>query len=853
VEKEQAAGSAFGTLLRRHRVAAGLSQEVLAERARMSTNGISALERGDRRYPYRETVTLLATALGLSPAAAAEFQAAAARPRQPQERTDVEPSRPTVPPLRSVDAIPNNLPRKLTSFIGREAEIAEITTLLGSHQLVTIVGSGGVGKTRTSLAVAEGVFGAFADGVWLIELAPLSRGDYIPGSVAQALGLTLPADGDLVANLARTLKSKHLLLIFDNCEHLVADVAKVVSLVLNDCHKVKILATSREPLRVRGEATYRMPSLPVPPAAGSVPLSVAVTMPNGAVALFGDRARAVDHLFTLTDENAPFVADICRRLDGIPLAIELAAARMTMLSPQQLRDRLSERFRILTGGGRDRLPRHQTLRALIDWSHDLLEEREQRLLRRLGIFANGFTLEAASAVCGCDERDEFEVFDLLASLVEKSLVIADCKGDSVRYRLLESTRVYAAEKLALAGEGDALASRHLRYFRDWFVELRRERDQLRDRLETALTAEFDDLRVALDGALVRRELTEGAELVAAIGIYWVKFAREGIARCEAFMAELPRSKTGLLGELGASLTFILYHTGEHARSREAGVAAIGYARASGDGRILAFALDSYAWLLQLSRDFAATDSVLTEAEAIQEGVPPLRRLLLADRRAALSMMTGDLDSAALIYARLREEWRAVGFGRHEARATTQLSAIEFCRRQYQRAVDLAREAVSVARNHNMTEYPPYILVCLGQVLALTGAIDTAISPAIEATTLWACRDPGHGSVTTAIELLAYVAAVQGDRNRAARLAGYADSSLARIGYSRDDMERTLHRRLMTLLLEHLEPNELARTMAEGASFTAEAAIALARMLETSAGTGATLRRSSNASHVRQDD
>jgi len=308
VEKERVAGSAFGALLRRHRLAAGLSQEGLAEQARMSARGIGALERGDRRYPYRETIVLLSKALALAPAAATEFEAAAARPRQ---------SRPSI--CKSAAAIAlspstkpaNNLPLQLTSFIGRETEIAEITELLGQHRLVTLTGSGGVGKTRTALTVAKGVLGAFADGVWLIELAPLSRGEYVPGAVAQILGLTLADDGDPVADLARALKPKHLLLVFDNCEHLVVDVAKVVSAILDDCYTIEILTSSRSPLRVIGEATYRVPSLPVPPAADSASLCVAEVLPYVAVALFVDRARAVDNRFTLTDENAPVVADIC--------------------------------------------------------------------------------------------------------------------------------------------------------------------------------------------------------------------------------------------------------------------------------------------------------------------------------------------------------------------------------------------------------------------------------------------------------------------------------------------------------------------------------------------------------------
>jgi predicted ATPase/DNA-binding CsgD family transcriptional regulator len=743
-----------------------------------------------------------------------------------------ERAHPAVPPLRSVDAIPNNLPRKLTSFIGREAEIAEIATLVESQQLVTLVGSGGVGKTRSSLAVAEAVFGAFPDGVWFVELAPLSRGEYIPGTVAQALGLTLAADGDPLANLARTLKSKHLLLVFDNCEHLVVEVAKIVAVILNDCHKVKILATSREPLRVGGEAMYRLPSLTVPPTADSAKLSAAAALPYVAVALFVERAQAVDHRFTLTDENTPVIADICRRLDGIALAIELAAARMKVLSPHQLRDRLDERFRVLTSGGRDRLPRHQTLRALIDWSHDLLDEREQRLFRRLSIFANGFTLDAASAVGGDDDLDPFEVFDLLASLVDKSLVVADPHGESLRYRFLESTRVYSAEKLVAAGERDVLASRHLRYFRDWFVELRRDYDELRPGIAAAFATELDDLRVALDGALVRSELVTGAELLAAIGGLWTSggLSREGIARCEALIADLPSAEPRLLGNLGASLAFILINSGRYTQACEAGVTAIGYARASGDGPLLAVTLDAYAFALMARGDIPAAESALTEAEAIP-GVPPHLRLLLADCRAHLSAEMGDLNSAAQAFERLRAERLAAGFLTHYVFATGKIADIEFLRGQYQRAAELLREAISSARNDELNGFLPNFLVVLGQVLAISGAIDAAVGSAIEAITLRARRDAGHFAVTQAIELLAYIAAAQGDLDRSARLAGYSNASLVRVGYPRDAITLAVYERLMTCLHEHLAPDELARLTTEGASLTPEAAIALARALE----------------------
>ena len=272
-----------------------------------------------------------------------------------------------------------------------------------------------------------------------------------------------------------------------------------------------------------------------------------------ATSLFAERARAVDNRFALTDENAPIVADICRRLDGIPLAIELAAARVKVLSPKQLRDRLDERFRVLTGGDRSALPRHQTMRALIDWSYDLLDERERALFRRLGIFVNGFTLEGAVAVGSGDDLDELDVFDVLASLVDKSLVLAEPQGDALRYRLLESTRAYALEKLDDAGERDLIAGRHLRYLRDRFAELweRCERTARGADLDAALQTELEDVRSALDGALARSEVIDGAELLANIHGSWqaIGLEAEGMARCEAYLAALPADQSRLRARL----------------------------------------------------------------------------------------------------------------------------------------------------------------------------------------------------------------------------------------------------------------------------------------------------------------
>jgi predicted ATPase/class 3 adenylate cyclase len=406
------------------------------------------------------------------------------------------------PPLRSLDHLSNNLPAQVTSFIGREAEIADVAALIEKHRLVTLTGSGGVGKTRLSLHIVANLLDKSGDGVWFIELAPLASGEYVPSTVALALGLTLESEGDPVENLVRALKGKHALLVFDNCEHLIEPAAHVISAILRGAPKVKVLASSRQGLGVAGEATYQVPSLVLPGKDEGANVSAADVLRYESVALFVERAGAATERFSLTDDNAPIVADICRRLDGVPLAIELAAARVKMLSPRQLRDRLEERFRVLTGGSRDVLPRQQTLRALIDWSHDLLDERERMLFRRLGIFVNGFTLEGAVAVGSGEDLDELDVFDVLASLVDKSLVLAEPHGDALRYRLLESTRAYAAEKLDNAGERDLGAGRHLRYLRDRFAELweRLERTARGADLAAALQTELEDVRFALVGA-----------------------------------------------------------------------------------------------------------------------------------------------------------------------------------------------------------------------------------------------------------------------------------------------------------------------------------------------------------------
>ena len=718
------------------------------------------------------------------------------------------------PPLRSLDRLSNNLPLQLSSFVGRETEIAQIISLLEKHRLVTLVGSGGVGKTRTSLQVAANLLDGSGDGVWFIELAPLASGDFIPSAVAQALGFALPIEGDPLANLTQTLKAKHLLLVFDNCEHMVEPAARVIAAILRECPRAKVLASSRQGLRIGGEATFRMPSLDV----------------SAAVSLFADRARGVDDRFEVTNENEPIIAHICRRLDGIPLAIELAASRVKMLTPQQVRDRLDERFRMLIGGSRDVLPRQQTLRALIDWSHDLLDERERALFRRLGVFVNGFTLEGAVAVGSDEDLDEFGLLDLLSSLVEKSLVLAEPQGDTTRYRMLESTRAYAAEKLADAAEHELLAARHLEYFRSLFAELRARTEQTgrTNAIAETLLAELEDVRVALDEALTRPDVLGGAALLALVGRLFdpIGLTSEGTRRIETYLSVLPEGEALLSAQLFSTLSRNYDVLSLNARAVETSVLAVASARAASDPATLASALIVFALYAARAGEHDVADAALAEAEAIP-GATALRRLDFLDARATNAGRRGDLETAARAYEQLRNELSALGSTHGELIRALNLAEVEHARGDTKRALALANEIVPGARRSPDKILMAYALANLAGYLIAGDDPRAAVQAARETIEIIAPTEPDHAYISIAIEHIALALTLSGKTHRAATLEGYCEAAFERGRYAREWTERKTHDRLSALLASAIAPEELARLAAEGAALTPAQAIALA--------------------------
>ena len=496
-----------------------------------------ALHAADRRGAalevYEQTRKRLVSQLGVEPSAElAALHLDILRDDPPGEPGATNPA-----PASFTNRVHTNLRAELTSFVGRDTELRHVAELLGAHRLITLTGPGGAGKTRLAVEAARAELPAMPDGVWLVELAPVTDPADVTSTVLGTLGLReqvlvyptrprrqmaeTPLPPDELSRLLSALAAKRTLLVLDNCEHLIAAAAALADRVLAACPQVLILATSREPLNITGEALWAVGPLTLPPdpAATSLPAERAVVQDSASVRLLTQRARAVVPGFEVTEDNAPAVAMICRALDGMPLAIELAAARLRTMAPEQVAARLSDRFQLLTGGSRTAMPRHQTLRAVVDWSWDLLDDAERALWRRFSVFAGGATLEAAEQVCSGSGVRADQILDLLTALADKSLLIV--RHDPPRYRMLEIIRAYGQERLAEAGESQEVREAHAQYFTrlaeaGQYHLLRGEQlDWLR-----RLSADQDNLHAAIRGAIAVGDGPVAVRLAAALGWYW---------------------------------------------------------------------------------------------------------------------------------------------------------------------------------------------------------------------------------------------------------------------------------------------------------------------------------------------
>src|SRR6516162_6344208 len=485
------------------------------------------------------------------------------------------------PPLRTAKAVAShNLPVQLTSFVGRGAQMTALEKLLVDNRLVTLTGAGGAGKTRLAVEIAARIAAEFGDGVWYVDLAPVTGADVVPVAAARALGLPDQPGRSTMDTLLRFVRDRQMLVVLDNCEHLLDASAELVVALLGAAPGLTVLATSREPIGVAGEVSWRVPSL---------------SLADEAIELFADRARLARTDFSVTGDNAAAVGEICRRLDGIPLAIELAAARVRALSVAEILEGLHDRFRLLTGGARTAVLRQQTLRASVDWSHALLTEPERVVFRRLAVFLGGFDLDAAQAVGGSGAVERYQVLDQLTLLVDKSIVVAENTEGRMRYRLLETVRQYALEKLGESGEADAVRARH----RDYYTTLAAQRDAPADRdyeqlIERAET-EIDNLRAAFGWSREHSDVELALALASSLQPLWQARGRfrEGLAGFDAALADDNAQDAGVAAAVRARAladTAVLYLLSGAAESFEQAQQALAIAREVDDPALLVRAL-----------------------------------------------------------------------------------------------------------------------------------------------------------------------------------------------------------------------------------------------------------------------
>ncbi len=823
-----AAAASFAELLKQYRAAAGLTQEELAERATLSARAISDLERGLKHRPYAHTVQRLMRALGLAEEDASGFQSAARRlgtvgegGREPADRAT---------PI-------TNLPLPATAFIGRQREVAELRTLLGRDEvrLLTLTGTGGVGKTRLALQIAAGLVDQFPDGVWLVELASLVDARLVPKTVLAEVTAPEPSGRPVLDILREALRTRQLLLVLDNCEHLLDACAQLAEVLLRTCPRLRILATSREPLGLVGETRWRVPSLSLPTRdERASPAAVACCE---AVQLFLERGRAVQPQFALTPANASAVAGVCTRLDGIPLALELAAARLSALGVADLYARLDQRFRLLTGGSSTALPRQQTLRATVAWSYDLLTPREQLFFARLSVFAGVWSLEGAEAVVAGGTIATEEVLDLLAGLVNKSLVVVEeLDDDSTRYRLLETLRQYGWERLTVAGETALCQRRHAAYYLALAERFRRvitgaEQLQWLARLERDL----DNLRAALAWCLDESAQAQGQDeappveialrLAVDLHAFWRDHdrRREGLAWLERALAHGAAAPVALRARALGSAGILAGSAHDLARAQALKAESIALCREIGDTWQLSWQLSGFAWAAaaggQDEQAAAAVEEALALARAIGEPrliAQALRHDLLrivygaaierAEERARawaageeciqlsqaigetvqvaiaqlhlgqVALYDGDYERARALFVASLPMIRALGWRSTVAEGLAGLADMACAQGDYTQAAALYTEVLAIFRELGDQHLPACatVLARLTDVALAHGDWTVAQRYVAESLAIaQAAGQDGLPQLARALEAQAALAAVQRVPDRALRLAGAA--------------------------------------------------------------------------------
>jgi predicted ATPase len=719
----------------------------------------------------------------------------------------------------------DNLPKRSDTLIGRATDLAAIESLLPKAGLLTITGTGGIGKTRVALKVASDLRSAYVDGVWFVDLAHLRTPNLVANEIASTLGVPQSPTSAVLATVIDYLRERDVLLVVDNCEHLIDEVAQTVAAILKACPTVQVLATSREQLGVEGEQAYRLPSLSVPSAGSELNSSNALDF--AAVALFTHRAMSANSGFVLNDETASVIGDICRRLDGIALAIELAAARVDILSVSEIREHLRERFRILTDGRRTSVERQQTMRATIDWSYDLLSGPEQTLFRRLAIFSGGCTLESAEAICAFSKIKRSDVLISLASLVRKSLINADFQGSATRYCMLESTQAYASEKAA--SEWEKLSEK----MSDWvatFTETAVEQGaKVSQQLWLAsVQQEIDNVRFALEWLLASKDrVLVGARIIGLLATFWYDagLQAEGQRWVDSALAlvdeDADPSTAGLLWRAVA-----LNANGNRAVVAAEKAAAL--LETAGSRVDIAHAQLTLAYsLMQVGRigeaDSAAERGLrLFEAcdlQATREYADTLVTRAIIVRGLGLEADARRLfDSSLSIFA-------VIGDARGEASAKGNLAELEFAAGNTCQALQLTREAADAFHRMGATGREAAALVNAATYHLELKEIDQARCAAHDALRL-ARRAEDDLIAVVAIQNLACVKALTGEIAAAARLIGYVDEWYRKTGYEREWSEQRVSE-IISVALTSASAAEIVALRSIGAALTEGDAVSAA--------------------------